>query len=119
MELNKRGFDAVQPMGLLLNDLKVQCFISNDLVGNIFYEFFLGTFEDVNGLLKLMNKRLHNCASQSAEQIFSIIKEKAVDKKRKVAALIKNTVPRVKFPILDYESDKKDGEVDNEEDNEN
>uniref|UniRef100_A0A1X7U9W3 Uncharacterized protein n=1 Tax=Amphimedon queenslandica TaxID=400682 RepID=A0A1X7U9W3_AMPQE len=92
MELYKRGFDAVQPMGLLLNDLKVQCFISNDLVGDIFHEFFLGTFEDIMGLLKLLNERLHNCASPSAEQVYSIIKEKAVDKKSKVAALIKNSV---------------------------
>uniref|UniRef100_A0A1X7U9Y5 Uncharacterized protein n=1 Tax=Amphimedon queenslandica TaxID=400682 RepID=A0A1X7U9Y5_AMPQE len=106
-------------MGLLLNDLKVQCFISKHLVGDIFHEFFLDTFEDIMGLLKLMNERLTNCASPSAEHVYSIIKEKAVDKNRKVAALIENTVPRVKFPKLDDEFDNKDGEVDNEEDNKN
>ena len=107
----------MQPMGLLLNDLKVQCFFSNDLAGDTFHEFFLGTFGNIMGLLKLLNERLHNCASQSAELIYSSIKEKAVDKKRKVAALIKNTVPQVKFPKLDDESDNEDGEVDNEETN--
>ena len=54
--------------------------------GDTFHEFFLGTFGNIMGLLKLLNERLHNCASPSAELIYSSIKEKAVDKKRKYSS---------------------------------
>lgn len=60
MLLSRRGFD-VHPMGLILNNLNVKCFLSDPQEGEFTKEFFLGVFPDIINLLKLLNRQLHGC----------------------------------------------------------